>query len=309
MQRHNPPSLGCQDLLGTLRKSLDGLPPQQQRVARYVLAHHDRAAFLSTTELARAVGVSQPTVVRFCQKVGFQGYPQFGKALQNLIRHELTTKERFNLSLEEFRLPSSSYPQSVLVKEMQSLRDLAENFPLEAFDKAVHEIAVAEKVFVVGMRGSSGLARSFSYFLQKVKRPVRALIEGGTSECDVILDMGEKDVTVAMAFPRYPRETIEVAHLIHRRGGRIIGITDGEWSPLYPLASTSLIVNVSFTTLFDSYSAVLCLLNMLVTEVGRANSEESRRLIEDYETLAREIRVFHRGQDTQRRQQQEEKRS
>jgi DNA-binding MurR/RpiR family transcriptional regulator len=284
------------NLIEVIREAQDSLTPRKQRLARYILANYRKAAFFTATQLGRAAGVSQPTVVRFCQHLGFQGYPSFVETLQKLVRHELTTIERFQMSLNESEQPVS-YPQRLLIKEMQNLRELAENFPTTSFERAVSQIVEAGKIFVIGMRGSAALAQFLAYFLRKVKRPVYALTQGGTQDYDLLLEMNSRDVAVALAFPRYPRETIEMARLLHRRGMQMIAITDSKGSPLHSLAAIRLIVPISFTTLFDSYAAPLCLLNMLVTEVGRANTEESRRLLDEFESLAREIRVFHRGHE------------
>jgi DNA-binding MurR/RpiR family transcriptional regulator len=288
-----------QNVIEIIKKSFRRFTPQQQRVAHYILANYHQAAFLKATQLGKAARVSQPTAVRFCQQLGFSGYAQFIETLQKLVRHELTTTERFKLSLNNSE-QISHYPQRILLREMQSLRDLAENFPSESFKHAVDEIVRAEKIYVVGMRGSAALAQYFTYFLRKVKRPVYALTHGGTQEYDFILEMNARDVTVVLAFPRYPRETLEMARVIQRRGGPIVGITDSSGSPLCFHANTVLVVPISFTTLFDSYSAPLCLLNMLVTEVGRVNLESSKGLLDEFESLARDIRVFHKERETQR---------
>jgi DNA-binding MurR/RpiR family transcriptional regulator len=284
------------NLIEKIREVQHILSPRQHRLAHYIVANYRKAAFFSASQLAQAAGVSQPTVVRFCQSLGFRGYPDFMEILQKLVRHELTTIDRFHMSLDSPSRPVHE-AESLLLKEIQNLKKLAENFPGSSFRNAVTELVKSRGVFVVGMRGSAALAQYFAYFLRKVKRPVHLLCMGGTQEYDLLMEMGRDDVAVVLAFPRYPRETVEMARMLRRKGRRIIAITDSKASPLEALADIKLILPISFSTLFDSYAVPLCVLNMLVTEVARANMEQSKRLLDEFESLAREIGVFHKSPD------------
>ena len=58
----------------------------QKRVAEYVLDNYDKAVFLTAARLGEVVGVSESTVVRFATQLGYKGYPEFQKALEELVR-------------------------------------------------------------------------------------------------------------------------------------------------------------------------------------------------------------------------------
>ncbi|UCF85403.1 MAG: SIS domain-containing protein, partial [Desulfobacteraceae bacterium] len=94
------------------------------------------------------------------------------------------------------------------------------------------------------------------------------------------------------AFPRYPRETIDIVRFCNKRGASVLGITDKIDSPLASLSEFYILVPVTFSTIFDSYCSAFCLFNMIVTEVGRANKFESAALFREFEQLVRELKIF-----------------
>jgi len=72
-------------------------------------------------------------------------------------------------------------------------------------------------------------------------------------------------LVIAIAFPRYPRETIDIIRFCHARGINVSGITDKLESPLADLSKLLIIIPITFSTIFDSYASAFCLFNMIVT--------------------------------------------
>ncbi|MBW1721842.1 MAG: MurR/RpiR family transcriptional regulator [Deltaproteobacteria bacterium] len=281
------------NILQLIKSRKDHYTPQQAKIASYLLGNYEKVAFLTATQLAKEIGVSQPTVIRFAQSLGFPKFNLFLAAFQELLTAELTSADRFNLSLVGG--PSTSEGSSnIIIREIRTLTAFARDFPQEAFDRAVSMIAKSKNIYVLGTRGSASLAQYFRYFLNKVKRNVIAVTRGSTNEYDTLLHLKPEDLVVAIAFPRYPRETIELVRFCRQRGATIVGITDKINSPLYALSELALIIPVTFSTIFDSYCSAMCLFNMMVTEVGRANKEESAAMMREFEAMARDLEIFIR---------------
>lgn len=264
---------------------------QQGKIATYLLSNQENAAFLTATELATEIGVSQPTVIRFAQSLGFSRYSVFIQAFQALIKEELTSTDRLNLSLSRGK-SNKSNQLSIISGEMKTLGSLANSFPIKQFQRLVKQICSSEKVYIIGTRGSASLAHFFSYFLGKVKRNVDSLTSGATKNYDRLLHLGAKDLVVAIAFPRYPRETIDLAAFCRQREISLVGITDKVNSPLAELSNYSIVIPITFSTIFDSYCSAFCLFNMVVTDVGRLNRRESAELSNEFERLARQTKIF-----------------
>lgn len=264
---------------------------QQAKIANYLLAHRERAAFLTATQLAKEVGVSQPTVIRFAQAMGFARYSQFIATFQELLKQELTSTDRLNLSLDTKR-PVSEGNLEIITQEIRTLENMVGAFPQKDFQKLVQAICNSHRVYITGTRGSASLAQYLAYFLGKVKRHVTPVATGGTYQYDQFLDLTSQDLVVGIAFPRYPRETLELVEFSAQQGAVTAGITDNADSPLARLVDLRVIIPITFATIFDSYSSTLCLFNMVVTEVGRANRAESEVIAQEFEKLAKKQSIF-----------------
>jgi len=283
MKKHN--------VLQIIKSNKERFTPQQVKIASYVLNNSEKVAFLTATQLAKEIGVSQPTVIRFVQSLDFPKYYLFLEAFQELLKAELTSADRFNLSLES-KSSVSEGTSNIILRELRTLTIFAREFPQESFNRAVQQICKSNYVYVIGTRGSAALARYFAYFLGKAKRNVFAITREASDEYERLLHLRTEDLIVAIAFPRYPRETIDIVRFCNKHGANVLGITDKIDSPLASLSKFYIIVPVTFSTIFDSYSSAFCLFNMIVTEVGRANKVESADLFREFEEVVRELKIF-----------------
>jgi DNA-binding MurR/RpiR family transcriptional regulator len=287
----------ARNILELIQENLDRLTPRQSKIAHFLLNNPHKVAFLTGTQLAQKVGVSQPTMIRFAQTLGFPKFHLFSEAFQELLKAEVTSADRYSMSLSG---SSAADPDStgIIARDIRTLTALARNFPRKHFDDAVALICKSRHVVSLGTRGSAFLALYLSYFLGKVKRNVSVVTSGSTTDFDRLLNLGEDDMVVAIAFPRYPTETLDLARFCAERGVKVVAVTDRTDSPLALLSTLSIIVPITFTTIFDSYSSVLCFLNMLVTEVGRGNQPEAELLFQEFEHLAQRLNVFFRKEKT-----------
>jgi DNA-binding MurR/RpiR family transcriptional regulator len=280
------------NILQLIESQRNKFPPQHLKIANYLLSHHQIAAFLSSAQLAKEAGVSQPTIIRFSRLLGFPRYQNFLEAFQDLIRAALSTADRLDLSFGKRESVSERTP-NIILAEIRSLTNFARSFPWAGFDKAVNQILRGNSVYIVATRGEVPMAQHLYYFLKKVRRNVHVITDGSTSQYDRLLSLQEKDLVIAIAFPRYPRETMDIALYCNKRGINILAITDQIDSPLVPLSNHSLIVPVTLSTIFGSHCSLWCLLNMIVTEIGLANKAASATLFQKYEQLAREQNYFY----------------
>ena len=62
------------NILQLIKSRKDRCSPKQARIASYLIENYEKAAFLTATQLAKEIGVSQPTVIRFSQFLGYSNY-------------------------------------------------------------------------------------------------------------------------------------------------------------------------------------------------------------------------------------------
>ena len=270
-------------ILFEIEASTESLSKAQRKIADFILNNLDKAAFMSAVRLARFADVSESTVVRFAMELGFDGYPEMRRALQDSMRNKLTSVQRIKVAKE--RLNSSDILTQVLSSDIEQIRQTMEETDAEDFAKAVDAIVAAKTIYILGLRSSSFLAKFMGFYFDLLFSNSRVISENPDSEVfEQIVRMSDSDVLIAISFPRYSRRTIKTMQYAHSIGAKIIAITDGMASPLTELADISLCAKSDMISFLDTLVAPLSLVNALVVAVSEKAPGD---LYENFERLER----------------------
>jgi DNA-binding MurR/RpiR family transcriptional regulator len=202
-------------------------------VAEYVLRQYQDVAFMSVTELAKAAKVSPAGVVRFATSLNFDGYPEFKRALHDIVRSELRQDERLTATLHG-RLPRVLAGR-VIDQELRNIVRLQSTFNAARWTEAVRLVVRAPAVVILGFRAAATLAQYLWYNLRKVKPEVTLHTRAGSVTFEELLLSDQRSLLILIAFPRYSQELLDVAAFGKQQGFRSLGLTDLELSPLAPL--------------------------------------------------------------------------
>lgn len=263
------------DLIARLNQAGDStgkkLSKGHRLIGAYMVEHYDKAAFMTAAKLGQTVGVSESTVVRFAVALGYEGYPQLQKALQEIIRHRLTAMQRIEMSSS---LEQAKVLRTVLKMDMHNIRTTLENMDEMVFARCAQTLCTASRVYVLGMRSSAPLAQFLGHYLHFVFDNITVVTSGVGDVLEQMARIGKDDVLVGISFPRYSSRTVEAMQLAKAQGAHIIAITDGQLSPLYALSDNCLCARSEMASFVDSLAAPLSLINALIVAVGLAKKKE-----------------------------------
>ncbi len=82
------------DLTSRINECYGSLSKGQKILATYITDNYDKAVFLTAAKMGQVVGVSESTVVRFATHLGYKGYPEFQKALEEMVRTKIDSLQR-----------------------------------------------------------------------------------------------------------------------------------------------------------------------------------------------------------------------
>jgi DNA-binding MurR/RpiR family transcriptional regulator len=276
------------DVLSTIEKSMAGMSKSQKRIGEYILNNFDKAAFMTAVRLARFADVSESTVVRFAMELGYDGYPEMRRMLQDAMRGKLTSVQRIKVAKE--RLCTGDILTSVLSSDIEQIRQTMEQTDSADFARAVDAVIEAKNIYILGLRSSSFLAKFMGFYFDLLFNNSRVISESPDSEVfEQIVRLSEGDLLIAISFPRYSRRTIKTMQYSRNVGAKIIAITDGIASPLTELADISLCARSDMISFLDTLVAPLSLVNALVVAVSEKapgdlyeNFERLERIWEEY---------------------------
>ena len=254
-----------QDMIDRLNQSGKRLSKGHRKIAQYIVEHYDKAVFMTASRLGECVGVSESTVVRFASAMGYEGYPQLQRALQELVSHRLTANQRFEMSTE---IDPSAALGIVLKSDMQNLRATLEQLDNAVFDDVVRRLLSARSIYVMGLRSAAPLAQFMGYYLNYIFDNVHLVSSGATDVFEEISKLKEDDILVGISFPRYSTRTLEAMRFAKRCGAQVVAITDGPMSPLNDIADATLMARTDMASFVDSLAAPLSVINALLVALG-----------------------------------------
>lgn len=263
----------------------------QKRVAEYVLDNYDKAVFLTAARLGEVVGVSESTVVRFATQLGYKGYPEFQKALEELVRNRLNSIQRMKVTYG--RISQSQILETVLQSDIEKIKQTLNGIDHLAFNQAIDTILNARKIYVLGIRSCAPLAAFMSFYLNLLCDNVIAVNTNSSSEIfEQLIRIGEEDVIIGISFPRYSQRTLKALEFARKRKAKIITLTDSVHSPINIYSSCNLIARSDMASIVDSLVAPLSVVNALIVALCMKKQEEVIGTLETLEQIWGEYQVY-----------------
>jgi DNA-binding MurR/RpiR family transcriptional regulator len=253
------------DLLEKIVRVYPTLSPKKRRVADLIMRDFKKIFLMTAKEIAQECQVSEPTIIRFASDLGFSGYAEFLQYMKGLLHTELTSVERLSKTRHE---PDGG---TTLIKycrnAIRNLENLVNSISEKDLKKTAKAIYKAERVYVVGYRASATLAYHFGYLLKKIRENVCIDTDLSWQLIDSLNTSGRSTLLFVIAFPRYPRRTIELMKYAKKCGAKIIGLSDNPSSPIVTLADQYIMIDVEGVSFIDPFAHIITFLGALVHEI------------------------------------------
>lgn len=283
------------DLLNRMNSKYSCMSKAHKRLATYITDNYDKAVFLTASKMGMVVGVSESTVVRFATSLGYKGYPEFQKALEELVRNKLNSVQRMKVAYG--RISQSNVLETVLQSDAEKLKSTLEQIDHQAFEVAVDTILEARNIYIVGIRSCAPLASFLAFYLNLMFDNVRLLQTNSSSELfEQMLRINEEDVIIGISFPRYSMRTLKVLEFANNRNARVITLTDSVHSPMNLYSSCNLIANSDMVSIVDSLVAPLSVINALVVALCMRKQEEVATTLTMLEDIWDEYQVYEKDE-------------
>ena len=176
---------------------------------------------------------------------------------------------------------------------MDKIRVAIEEVDRAAFDTVVDKLVSARHIYILGVRSSSFLAGYLNFYLHLIFENVTLVTSNSAGEIfENMLRIGQGDVLVGISFPRYSQSAVKGVQFARDRGADVVAITDSAVSPLYALASSSLLARSDMISFVDSLVAPFSLLNALIVAVGHRKNADIAQTFNRLESIWEEYGVF-----------------
>lgn len=265
----------------------------QKKIADYILSDYEQAVFMTAVKLGKKVGVSESTTVRFAVELGYEGYPEFRQALEEMVLNRLNSVQRMEVAYSNIN--EDEILDRVLLSDIDKIKHTIETISKDAFKMAVKSILSAKRVYLIGIRSCAPLASFLDFYLKQILDDVRLITTNNASEIfEQMIHLNEDDVVIGISFPRYSMRTLKAMEFANKRNAKLITITDSQHSPINLYSSCTLLAKSDMASIVDSLVAPLSVINALVVALCLERKDKVMATLSEMEKLWEEYQVYNR---------------
>jgi len=279
------------DISQRIRTAFHTFSKGQKKIANAILNDYDKAAYMTAARLGKLVGVSESTVVRFANELGFEGYAKFQHAVQELVRTKLTPNQRIEVTKQ--RIGRGDVLENVMLSDISKLQYTLDRLNRDAFYHSVDKILSARTIYVAGARSSEPVAKVLSYNLSLIFNNIKFIQPTSSAEVfEQMFSIGEEDVLIAFSFPRYSSKIVNAVKYANQKNAGVIVFTDSDISPLAEYATDLLIAQSDMASFMDSLVAPISIINAIIVEITNRKEKEITERFDKLEELWDQYEVY-----------------
>ncbi|NDJ56781.1 MurR/RpiR family transcriptional regulator [Enterobacteriaceae bacterium 4M9] len=273
-----------------IRQRYSMLAQSDRKLADYLLEHTERARHLSSQQLAAEVGVSQSSVVKFAQKLGYKGFPALKLALSDALASGSRPVPVHNEIMAND--PLKRVGEKLLEEKLAAMNASLDINGEEKLVQAATLLGNARRILLAGIGASGLVAKNLAWKLMKIG--VNAVAEQDTHALlATVQAMNEEDVLLAISHSGERREINLAADEALRVGARILAITGFTPNALQQRASQCLYTiaeeQATRSAAISSTSAQLLLTDLLFMALVQRDLEHAPGRIRHSEELVRRL--------------------
>lgn len=273
---------GAPTIAAILHDRMADLPPSERRAAQTLLSNYPFAGLETAAEFAARAGVSAPSILRLCARLGHASYLDFQKRL----RSELEARLQSPLAKEVTARASDR-------RSVHFARQAAANVvaTAEALSDADFEGIVAlladprRRIHLVGGRFGDALARYFASHLRIIRPGVAHVAQQPGAWAELAVDMDRRDVLVCFDIRRYQDDVVRLAEAVAKRRATVVLFTDQWLSPIAKVASHVVPARIRVPSRWDSAVATLALVEAILAAVTERVWPDAAERMGDIEAL------------------------
>ncbi|KKM10774.1 hypothetical protein SY88_11860 [Clostridiales bacterium PH28_bin88] len=275
-----------------IEQKIPGLSTGHQAIAEYILRNYKDIPSLSAQEVAERVGVSDASVIRFCQSVGFSGYSQLKDEIYEIVKQEEPPSIKMQKTLMNVKEKNEAVAM-VFKDVLSNIEKTFSAFDHRSFAAAVGRLSTAHRILLLGVGSCASLAEFLGFHLKRLGLPVEKITSGGFWMFETLGTLQPGDVLVVISYPRYSRDTLRGMVFAKKKGASVIAITDNMHSPIGQGADLVLAAKSTNPTGFaNSYAATMVILDALVLNIALDNKEKAARALAGLDEANKEFDFY-----------------
>ena len=227
----------------------DSLFDAEKKVADYLMNHQEKAIEMSVSELAAACEASQATIVRFCKKIGCNGYHHLKIKMAKEMREQDDHEFSNEISIDNIEQSL----MNIMASKMEELKETLSSIDGKMLREIIDLILNAKVVEFTAMGNTIPIALDGSYKINQLGIPAVGSTIWETQEA-YARTMRKGDVMIAVSASGASRHLLNMANIAKENGVKVVAITNQAKSPLAEASDYTLVTATREQVFHDQVS-------------------------------------------------------
>lgn len=244
------------------------LTPTEKLIIENITTHITEFAFYNGAQMAKKCDVSPSLVTRLIQKLGYNGFLDFKRDVEDLYKQSLTPYDTYQEYLSKTSPSEKHHAYYSIRQDLKNINSMQALVEQSDLDQIVKAIKHSNKVYLAAMFASENPARLLSHYLDRLEINYRLLFGLGLSKKNEYYQPKNGDVLIAFSSQGILREIFEAAKFARSNGATIVAITDSKTNPLARNSDYVLVAPVNGAIFDYSHVATVAMINLLANSLA-----------------------------------------
>ena len=259
-----------------ISNNADSFTRGQRLLASFITEHCDKAAFMSSFELADFTGVSQSTVIRFSLALGYDTFTSFQQALREELKYRLNALERFEYLTED--LSDDDVVSRIVLADSRNIKKNLSDYKSELLQSVCSRILLADKIYVYGQGASCAASIYLSSYLNNMLPNVSCINQMNIDPLSAISQIDEGDLLILISFPVHLNSTLSVLKYAKAKNACRITISESATSTVADLSDIALSSEYGEYGINGTLAPVISLCGAIVCVLARSDERFAKKL-------------------------------
>lgn len=251
------------------------LSPKARLLADFILSSPQKAVFMTSRELAETCDVSEATVIRFVNRIGYDRYSDYIQSLRDFMDSEMTLPDRTRMV--KMNGNTSDRLWRIINQEMDNLERFYQSADPDILNRVIEQMHSQSPIYVIGARVSFTFAYYMGWSLTKIRPDTRILDGSNSTTVDYLSMAPPSSLVIIITTSRYPKELVHLGKLARQFKLTLLVITDSQLCPLIPLADLSLVAPSKHIPFIGAPATITSITNYLVMELADMDASTTAR--------------------------------
>ncbi|MBB6451037.1 DNA-binding MurR/RpiR family transcriptional regulator [Geomicrobium halophilum] len=274
-----------------IKENISDLTTAQRSVADYILKNPYEVAFFTVDQLALHVGTSTTTIMRLAFNLGYSGYSEFQKGLQEILRSQTAPHARLESNLKN--IENDDLWWNTINHHINQVQQMTEQISREQLDKVTQNIISARQIFCTSVRSGLPVGQYLTHGLNRTLGNCKMIMADSSDWVDDVISMESTDLIIATSFPRYAKRIIDFVKTAKTQGVQIVAITDNYSAPIVDDADIILPCDSSSLAFHNSPIGAMVVADYLINATARRGFEKTKQRLNEVNKVLTNINYHH----------------